>query len=93
MFHHAGKKLKVTAMILAALIAAAGVWAGFQFFISAGQTWPGIGVAAGGLALAWVLGLSLYGFGELIEKAKDNNYLLSRVAAHTKDLHDLNLHG
>lgn len=44
----------------------------------------GLGILLGGLALSWTVGLVLHGFGELIEKTKDNNYLISRVASHTK---------
>ena len=46
-------------------------------------------VIAAALVLAWVLGLIVYGFGELIEKTKDNNYLLARVASHTKELESM----
>ncbi len=93
MFHHSGKKLKVTAYILAAIFAAAGIAGGYVFISGRGGTLPGVACIAGGLALAWVSGLALYGFGEMVEKTKDNNYLLSRIAAHTKDLHDERMRG
>ena len=44
----------------------------------------GVAVIAVGCFLSWVGSLILYGFGELIHKTKENNFLLQRIAEHTK---------
>ena len=100
MFKHSGKQLKVAAYVMALLGLAASIAVGLEL-ISANRlvvlghpmgartsTLVGLAVMLGGVILSWVLGLAVHAFGELVEKTKDNNYLLSRIAAHTKDLHD-----
>ena len=100
MFRHPAKKLKVTAIVVAALLVAACLVAGLILITSNGITlmghklaartamFGGLGVIVVGCVLAWLVGLVIYGFGELIEKTKDNNYLLSRIASHTKAMHE-----
>lgn len=87
MFRHPAKKLKVTAYLVFLLFAALGA-AGGYLLLQAKQTVPAVMSVIAGLALAWILGEMVYGFGELIEKTKDNNYLLARIASHTKELQD-----
>lgn len=87
MFKHPAKKIKATAYVVAALCAAGGAAGGYLLFRGK-QNLAAAAAVAGGLVLAWICGLLVFGFGELIEKTKDNNYLLSRIASHTKDLHD-----
>ena len=92
MFRHPAKKLKATAMVLAILGAIASVALGAGILLNAVKIRAslkmplGLGILLGGLALSWTVGLVLHGFGELIEKTKDNNYLISRVASHTKSM-------
>ncbi len=93
MFKHPAKKIKATAYILAALCVLAGAAGAYLLWTGTHQALAAGAAAVGGLVLAWVLGLALYGFGELIEKTKDNNYLLSRIASHTKELQSMSRGG
>ncbi len=43
-------------------------------------------VAALGLLASWVCALCLYAYGSLVDKTRDNNYMLGRIAAHTKEI-------
>ncbi len=93
MYRHTAKAIKLVANILAALGVLASLALGALLLTGdnvriAGATLNGGARAVAGIILSWVLGLLMHGFGELLEKTKDNNYLLSRIAAHTKDLHD-----
>ena len=100
MYRHTAKAIKLVANILAALGVLASLALGALLLTGdnvriAGATLnggaravAGIGVIVAGAFLSWTAGLLVHGFGELLEKTKDNNYLLSRIAAHTKDLHD-----
>ncbi|MBQ6173389.1 MAG: hypothetical protein IJK28_02060 [Clostridia bacterium] len=88
MFKHPAKKLKWTSYIVSLLCVAGGAFYGYLRFRNK-QTLIAAAVVAAALVLAWVLGLIVYGFGELIEKTKDNNYLLARVASHTKELESM----
>ena len=87
MFKHPAKKLKWTSYIAALLCLGAGVAAAYLLY-QRKQLIPAVAAAAAGVVLAWIVGLVVYGFGGLIEKTKDNNYLLSRIASHTKELQD-----
>lgn len=84
--------MKVTALvvailgIIASLVLGGGILLGVVGVTKAHKPIYGVGILGGGLVLSWVVGLALYGFGELIEKTKDNNYMLSRIASHTKDM-------
>ncbi len=92
MFRHPGKKLKLTALVVAVLgmvvsvALGGGILAGVVKVKAAHKLPYGAGILLGGLVLSWTAGLALHGFGELIEKTKDNNYMLSRIASHTKDM-------
>ncbi len=88
MFRHPAKKLKWTSYLTVILCAGAGA-AGAYLLWQRKQTPAAAAALIGGLILAWIAGLAVYGFGELIEKTKDNNYLLSRIASHTKDLQSM----
>ena len=101
MFRHSSKLIKLVANGITALgiilsiafglviINGNGLKLAGHVLIPARLSMPvGIAVIALGAILSWVAGLLMYGFGELLQKTKDNNYLLSRIAAHTKDLHD-----
>ena len=104
MFGHTSKTIKLVANALAILgfvlsgilgitiISSNGLRLLGHTLIPARLSMPvGIAVIGLGCVLSWVIGLLVYGFGELLQKTKDNNYLLSRIAAHTKDLHDQKL--
>lgn len=100
MYHHTSKALKITANVLAVLGIVASIAIGLMLFGASGVKLlghsvsaktcrlAGVGVIAAGIVLSWVLGLLIHGFGELLEKTKDNNYLLSRIASHTKEMHE-----
>ena len=88
MFAHPAKKLKWTAYLVAVACLGGGA-AGGYLLLQLKQTPAAIAAVAGGILLAWVLGLVISGFGELIEKTKDNNYLLGRIASHTKELQSM----
>ena len=98
MFKHSGKKLKTVAYVLAGLgvvvsvaLALALVMAGnFKLF---GHTFGAstrlalaLAVFVLGLFFSWVCGLAVYGYAELIEKAKEGEYMLTRIAAHSKEI-------
>ncbi len=88
MFKHPGKKLRWTAYLVSLICIAAGAGGGYLLYREHELLACVLAVVAGLLA-AWIFGLLISGFGELIEKTKDNNYLLSRIAAHTKDLQSM----
>lgn len=100
MYRHTSKLIKLCANIVAILGIAASIALGLLLFGSHGITLfgdritpvttriLGVVVIVAGIILSWVLGLLMHGFGELLEKTKDNNYLLSRIASHTKEMHD-----
>ena len=99
MFKHSGRKLKKFAVVLSVLFIVLSLVAGLgTIFVSdrlfrrvgifnqMGWTIIGAGVALVGLVLSLLCGLMLYGYGEVIEKVKESEYMLTRIAAHSKEI-------
>ena len=98
MFKHSGKKLKAVAYVLTGLgavisvaLALALVMGGnFKLlghtFGSSTRLLIAVAVFVLGLFLSWLAGLAVFGYGELIEKAKEGEYMLTRIAAHSKEI-------
>ena len=98
MFKHSGKKLKAVAYVLAGLGAvvsatlALALVMGDNFkllghtFGSSQRLILAVGVFVLGAFLSWLTGLAVFGYGELIEKAKESEYMLTRIAAHSKEI-------
>ena len=102
MFSHSGQKLKVIAWVLFILGAVVSVALAVvllshgAFRLTLGtlvlkvskkmSLFLSMGVLLGGAALSYICALMVYGFGELVHKTRENNYLLSRLASHVKNI-------
>ncbi len=98
MFKHSGSKLKIVAIILAALGALLAVVAAVALVMAGnfqllGHTMTrslrlaaAVGIVVLGVFFSWVVGLVVHGYGELVEKSKECEYMLTRIAAHSKEI-------
>ena len=98
MYKHSGKKLKAVAYVLAGLGAVISVALALALVMTRDAAIPGVTLGAStrlvlavavfvlGLFLSWVCGLAVFGYGELIEKSKESEYMLTRIAAHSKEI-------
>ncbi len=95
MFKHSGKKIKVIAVVLTILgfvVSLLGAAAVLMYRGEDGvQMTETVRIVTAVLTLllgaagSYVCGLLLHSWGEVVEKTKENNYVLSRIAAHSKE--------
>lgn len=70
MFNNPGNKLKVLAIVLTVILMLGSIIGGILIISNEGRdSWMGWPVLLGGTLFAWVSGLMMYGFGELIENS------------------------
>ena len=101
MFKKSGTKIKLIAKILFWLGTACSILAGVGIMIGGlsvsvnGQAASvsgasgivlGLLIIALGIVSSYISSLILHAYGELVDKTKDSNYLLTRIADHTKHL-------
>ena len=98
MFKHPGKKLMKLAVVVLVLgcLLFIGLGAVIGLYGSKLSGLPrvnpmefiviGAAVAVLGVLCSWISALALYAYGSLVDKTRDNNYMLSRIAAHTKEI-------
>lgn len=72
MFDRPGEKVKSFALILFWITVIGGVITAIVTAIAAGSFWLFLGIALGSLICAYLTGLFLSGFGELIESTQEN---------------------
>ena len=72
MFEHPGEKVKSFALIFFWITVIGGGIAAIVTAIAAGSFWLFLGIALGSLICAYLSGLFLSGFGELIESSQEN---------------------
>ncbi len=95
MFKHSAKKIKVIAIVLTILGFVVSLLAAATVLMYRGETGVQLTdivriVAAVltlllGAAGSYICGLILYSWGEVVEKTKESSYVLSRIAAHSKE--------
>ena len=100
MFKHPGTKLKTVAYVLTGLGVIISVTLALALVVTGDFKLLGhnfgastrlvlaVAVFVLGLLFSWIAGLAVFGFAELIEKTKEGEYMLTRIAAHSKEIID-----
>ena len=81
MFENIGQKIKMLAVVSTVIGMIASVISGIIVMAELEQVLLGLGIIAGGCLFAWIGSFVLYGFGELIESAKNTEHNTNMISA------------